>query len=62
MRPFDDDDLALAWAILKDLSDRAGIPEWLGSDSDDAAKDVAWDIATLIAARRGSPSGGSDGR
>ena len=52
MRPFDDDDLALAWAILKNLSDRAGVPEWLGDESDSAAKGVAWDVATLIASRK----------
>lgn len=46
------DDRFLAWAILKDLSDRAGIPEWLGSESDDAAKDVANDLAALIGSHR----------
>lgn len=55
MRPFSDADYALAWAILKDLSDRAGVPEWLGVESDQAAKAVAWDIAALIA-RRAEPT------
>lgn len=50
MRPYGDAELALAWVILKDLSDRAGIPEWLGSEGDDAAQEVAGAVATLIAA------------
>lgn len=58
------DDRFLAWVILKDLSDRAGIPEWLGQESDDAARGVAKDLAELIAFHRentvGSPSEGSD--
>lgn len=41
----------LAWDILSDLSDRAGIPEWLGHKSDDAAQDVANEVAALIEPR-----------
>ena len=48
MVPYDEEDLAFAWEILKDLSDRAGIPEWLGEVDNDDAKFVARDLATLI--------------
>ncbi len=34
------DALALARAILDDLSDRAGVPEWLGEHEDDDAQGV----------------------
>ena len=51
MRPFSDADLALAWEILKNLSDRAGIPEWLGREGDEGAERVVWDVAALIAQR-----------
>jgi hypothetical protein len=54
MRPFTDEDWDLAWTILKNLSDRAGIPEWLGDESDAAAKHVAWDVAALIATTHGA--------
>lgn len=46
------EDRDLAWAILDDLSDRAGIPEWLGRRFDDAARDVAKDVAQIIAEHR----------
>lgn len=46
------EDRHLAWEILKDLSDRNGVPEWLGNDGDHAAKDIANDLALLIANHR----------
>ena len=51
------DDRHLAREILRDLSDRSGIPEWLGSETDPAARDVMKDIAELIAAHRENTKG-----
>jgi hypothetical protein len=41
------DELAvmLAKAVLVDLSDRAGLPEWIGSQSDRDARELTRDIA-----------------
>lgn len=36
---------ALAWAVLADLADRAGVPEWLGSKEDGAAVAVHHEIS-----------------
>lgn len=47
-----DADEALAWAILEDLADRSDVPEWLGDRRDPATKDVAREIAQLIAQHR----------
>lgn len=37
-----------AWLILQDLSDRAGVPEWLGSKSNKDAQYVAAEVAEIL--------------
>jgi hypothetical protein len=49
----------IAWAIMIDLSDRAGVPEWLGDPTDVAAQDVATGVAEII--RAGLSGGSTDG-
>ena len=38
----------LAWKILDDLSDRAGIPEWIGSRSDPDAVAMHRDLVREV--------------
>lgn len=45
-------DRELAWAILDDLSDRGGIPEWLGDRDDPAARNVSSAVAEIISRHR----------
>ena len=55
------DDGELAWAILTDLSDRAGVPEWLGEKWNPSAKLVAIGVAAVIARHRASQTGSAAG-
>ena len=45
-------DRALAWAILHDLADRRGIPDWLGNKHDEAARLVHKGVSEVIAKHR----------
>lgn len=49
----EDQDLALAWIILEDLSERSDVPGWIGDRQDLATIDMAKEIAQLIAQHRG---------
>ena len=38
----------VTWKVLKDLSDRAGVPEWLGSERDGAAASVHRELSRYV--------------